>query len=109
MKQEDSSSNPCLHQRVSPKLGLTKIGNVVKMRLNSWKAFLQASDHSKMESFLNNWYDGSVLWATLGMNLDKAVILPFSFWTSITIIGLFNARTALHLSGWASIPLLVNI
>ena len=73
------------------------------------KVCSHCSFHLKASAFLNSFIIGFDPSTSIGKNLAKAFSLPINLCTSFKFVGLVMFKIASHLSGFASMPLLVNM
>ena len=88
-----------------PWLGLLNKGRELRKFFRSTKAYWHSSVHLNFFRSFNVRKKGMYLLAKQLMNLPKAIILPFSFWTSLIIFGGVMLRIAWIFSGFAYMPL----
>ncbi|RDX73823.1 hypothetical protein CR513_46513, partial [Mucuna pruriens] len=86
-------------------IGLMRIRGDASIAFISWKAASLLSVHKNCSFFRKHWKMGNTLLANRDKKQARAVILPASCWTSLTLLGLLMLIMASHFSELASIPL----
>ena len=89
--------------------GLVRTRGDDKHLLISAKAASQSELHPSRVSFFNSLKSGRAFSADFGRKRVRAASQPVSCCTSFLVLGGCMSSIALHLSGFASIPLLVNM
>ena len=101
----DSFPTERYRYNVSPSIGLLSRGGDVRNFLISLNAFWQSAFHSNFLTFFIALKKGRHFLAEQDMNLPSAVIHPFNFCNSFSVVRGFMLMIAFIFSGLALIPL----